>query len=381
MNIVIDIRCLTQTHRTGVGEYTYELLDALFKNDTKHEYFLFYNSFREVSDVIPQWKMPQVHYIATRWPGKLLNALIYLKIIKLDTFIQKRMGRKRDIDYFFAPNINFISLSKKVKLLLTIHDLSFEFLPECFSWRRRLWHWLVAPQKLCRRAHRIVTPSQSTRHDVMLEYGVHGDNIHCIYPGLSSAFECDDQIDEVYKKRIQKKYGLPSEYILYLGTLEPRKNIDLILSAYEKMNSRDKRTPLVIAGGRGWHYHDIIRRIDHISNVYYIGYVEQQDKIAIYDKARVFVFPSLYEGFGFPVLEAMSRGLPVITTSRSSLPEVMGEFGMYVQSHDVRGLVSCMQHVLNHSALYDMMGRAAQKKSKQFQWDHAAEEFLLLLKS
>ncbi len=376
MNIVVDIRCLTQQKRTGVGEYTYELLDALFMLESQHRYILFYNSFKDISDIVPQWNQHNVTYVVTRWPSKLLNALIWLRVIKLDRFIQKHIKNHDQIDFFFAPNINFIHLSKHIKLLLTIHDLSFEFFKECYSWKRRIWHWLVRPKKLCNRAYCVITPSDSTRHDVMLEYGIHGDKIQRIYPGLSKAFVENGHATVVNKKRIQEKYALPKEYILYLGTLEPRKNIDLILDSYARLNSRDRRIPLVIAGGRGWHYHRIIRRIDQIPQVRYIGYVDHLDKMALYDMARAFVFPSLYEGFGFPVLEAMSRGVPVVTSNRSSLPEVIGDAGYLINSHDIVGLSHGLHRILNHPQYYDTIGKIAQKRSRQFRWSRAAQEFL-----
>lgn len=392
MNLIIDIRCLTQKQRTGVGEYCYEFLDALFEADTKNQYFLFYNSFKDVSGVVPKWTQENVHYIVTRWPSKFLNALIWLRVIKLDLLIQKRIEKKQKnivtikqynnitIDYFFAPNINFINLSKNIKLILTIHDLSFEFFRECFSWKRRIWHRLVQSKKLCMRAQHILTPSKHTRQDVMMEYGIHGDKVTCIYPGLASLFVNHDHTTTVDTKHVQQKYDLPDQYILYLGTLEPRKNVDLILDAYERLNARDRYVPLVIAGGRGWKYREIIARIDHMANVYYIGYVNTQDKIALYDMARVFVFPSLYEGFGFPVLEAMSRGVPVITTNRASLPEVVENRVYMLSSHDVMALSQGIHRVLNSSELCVIMRNNAKKRSTLFRWDRAVDEFLLLIK-
>ena len=133
MNIGLDIRSLMSTNRTGVGEYTYELVNALFEIDKENKYFLFYNSWKDVSEIIPKWKQDNVRLINTKIPNKLLNLSLFLfQRPKID-----KIGSS-DLDFFFSPNIHFTALSKKTKHILTIHDLSFEHFPECYSWKRRL---------------------------------------------------------------------------------------------------------------------------------------------------------------------------------------------------------------------------------------------------
>ncbi len=381
MNVVVDIRCLTQKYRTGVGEYTTELLNSLFKLDTKNQYFLFYNSFEDVSDVVPKWEQKNVHYVVTRWPSKVLNFLIWLGVIKLDKFVQRKITMEQwdngTIDYFFAPNLNFIHLSKHVKFILTIHDLTFEFFPECYSFKRRLWHRIVNPRKLCERADIIITPSDNTKHDIIFEYEIHGNNIHRVYPGLSSLFIQKNDMDEKY---IKQKYGLPDDYVLCIGTLEPRKNVDFLLDAYENLTQKDKQVTLVIAGPKGWRYKKLLHRIDHMAGVIYIGYIDEVDKQAVYKNSRAFVFPSIYEGFGFPVLEAMSCGVPVITSDRASLPEVVGNAAYMVSAYHVSALSQAMHLVLNTSSLCDKLIKLGEEKSGQFRWEKTAQEFLKCIK-
>ena len=201
MNIVIDIRCLINKHRTGVGEYTSELLDALFNIDYadledytelsyySNQYFLFYNSWKDVSDVIPKWNKKNVHYVVTHFPNKIFNFLVWLKLIKLDRFVGGKweVGSGK-IDYWFSPNIDFINLSKSIKHILTIHDLSYEFFKDCYSWKRRLWHMILRPKKQGERADIILTPSENTARDVVEHFGANQNKVKVLRPGLGSVF-------------------------------------------------------------------------------------------------------------------------------------------------------------------------------------------------
>src|SRR3989339_266978 len=167
MNIGIDIRPLFAPTRTGVGEYSYELLNSIFKIDKQNHYFLFYNSVsdkkNDFADI--QWHETNIHYVATDIPSKLFNCSQKLfKYPKLEKFFP-------NIDYFFSPNLNFTALSLQTKFILTIHDLSFEIFPKFFSLKRRLWHKLVNPKKQCRRADIIFVPSVNTKRDIITYYG------------------------------------------------------------------------------------------------------------------------------------------------------------------------------------------------------------------
>src|SRR3990167_10982597 len=185
LKIGIDISPLASSSRTGVGEYTYELLHALFDIDSENQYFLFYNGFKDVSACIPKWNQKNVHGVCTRWPNKLFHAsLQFLRWPKMDRIIEQKAGGT--LDYFFSPNICFHSVSKKCKHILTVHDLSFEIFPECFSLKRRLWHILLSPKKPCQKANRIIVPSENTKQDIVDMYGISPETIKVIYSGLSS---------------------------------------------------------------------------------------------------------------------------------------------------------------------------------------------------
>lgn len=171
MNIGVDIRSLLEKERSGVGEYTLQLLNAVFDADKNNQYFLFYNSWKNVDGLLPlKWKnLPNVKFCGFRWPNKLLNFCFkFLSWPKIDLMIKdKRQKIKESIDVFFIPNLNFATLSRGVKKIITVHDLSFERYPRFFSWKRRLWHWFVNPKKLIRGCNKIIAVSENTKKDLV----------------------------------------------------------------------------------------------------------------------------------------------------------------------------------------------------------------------
>lgn len=419
MNIGVDIRCLMDKERTGVGEYTYNLLKAIFLLDKENQYYLFYNSNKNIFQNIPQWEQNNVHYVGTKYPNKLLNLLLWLKIVKLDKILLRHFERiylkKKKLSYlstdkqnlkevkdfiqlkidlpkaetplhfvsaqndeliWFSPNLNFTNLSKKIKHLQTIHDLSFEFLPECFTWKQRLWHWFLNPKKQCQKADIILTPSENTKQDIVNEYGIVGDKIQILQPGISWE---EGLITTENIQRVKEKYNLPEKYILYLGTLEPRKNIESIIEAYNISGLKIKNYELIIVGGKGWKNKKLLKLIENSLGVKYIGYVNKKDKQLLYNLSSLFIFPSLYEGFGLPVLEAMSQEIPVITSNRTSLPEVIGTSGYLVNPYNVLELAEAMKNILSDEKLRKMLIIQSKEQTKKFNWNNSAKKFLNLI--
>ncbi len=408
MHIGIDLRALMTPMRTGVGEFAFELLNALFAIDETNDYYLFYNSSGDVSKNIPRWNKPNVHYVSTRWPNKLLNAsLFFLKKPVLDKSI---IG---NFDVWFSPNLNFTALTPGTKHILTIHDLSFEFFPEFFTPRQRFWHRLVNPKKQCAEADIILTPSENTKRDLVDYYKINADKIKVLYPGTNCHFEQqretsfqstetprDSSFDvgmTEKKDEIKKKYDLPDNFILFLGTIEPRKNIIGLIEAFELAH----QTPniqyqisdyhLVIAGAPGWNNQAIYERAaasplrDHIK---FIGFIKPEEKPALYAAASLFVYPSFFEGFGFPVLEAMASGVPVVTSNRTSLPEITGSAAYLVNPNKPHEIAEGIARLLNHNLCnpsHHQRNLCQQKngleEAKKFNWNQTAHAFLNLLKN
>jgi glycosyltransferase involved in cell wall biosynthesis len=392
MNIGIDIRVLLTPTRTGVAEYTFELLNALFAIDTTNQYWLFYNSYKNLSTHLPRWKQGTVHYVETKWPNKLLSASLWLRGKPLldeliaqqhnSTTAQQQYNNitMEQLDFWFSPNLNFTALSPGTKHILTIHDLSFELFPEFYSWKRRWWHSMVKPREQCERAHLILTPSENTKRDIVALYGLHEDKIQVIKPGLTLLSDKKLGNKEIKKLEIKQKYQLPERFILFLGTIEPRKNIAGVIEAY-RTYSREKKYPvsLVIAGPRGWKEGSILRMIQKTPGAQYIGYVDAEDKPALYAMAKIFIYPSLYEGFGFPILEAMSAGTPVVTSNRASLPEVAGSAAYLVDPYNVSEMARGLERLLSDAKLRDFFAKQGRERVKEFSWQNAAREFLTQL--
>lgn len=395
MTIGIDIRALLSPHRTGVGEYTYSLLNALFTEDTKNTYVLFYNSFAEVSAVLPKWECPNVKIVGTHFPNKIFNVTTIVSgFPHVDALIEKQwnnetMGPRRksgfpdcglvnNLDYFFSPNPSFTSLSSRTKHILTIHDLSTELLPDCYTRKQRLWHRAVNPKRQCERAWKILTPSENTKRDVVREYGVPAEKVVVLPPGVP--VRSDTRPEEV-RYGVWQKYNLPERYVLFLGTIEPRKNIDGILDAFERLRSDGKMLEygLVIAGPRGWKDKGVLKRMAETPGVRYLGYVAHEDKPVLYAGASAFVYPSLYEGFGLPVLEAMAAGVAVLTSNRSSLPEVTNGAAYLVNPYDSAEIAHGLEMILTDNAFADELRRKGRDRAGQFSWQKTARGFASLI--
>jgi glycosyltransferase involved in cell wall biosynthesis len=376
MNIGLDIRNLSDPVRTGVGEYTAELITNILDQDKQNNYFLFYNSLKDLKGELLKYKAENVYYIKTSWPNKLLNAsLLFLKKPKLDRLISKNIGTRMDLDVFYSPNLNFTALSADLPFVLTIHDLSFVFLRHFYSTKRQLWHFLINARKQCQRADLILAPSENTKNDIIKLFEIPDFKIKVISPGLSTTFLKQDTASA---QKIKIKYGLPEKFIFFLGTIEPRKNIDGLVDAFlywQKKNSYAEEYKLVIAGAKGWCCTKILERIEENKKIKYVGYVRPEEKRVFYELADVFVYPAFYEGFGFPVLEAMSVGTPVITSARSSLPEVTANASYLVNPHNISEIAKGLQLLTSDHYLRNELIDRGYKQLDKFSWKKAASEW------
>ena len=178
---------------------------------------------------------------------------------------------------------------------------------------------------------------------------------------------------------------MPKKFILFLGTLEPRKNVDNIIKAYDKLrkNNNFYEYKLVIAGGKGWknkNIYNAFKNSKYKNDIKFLGYVENKDKNYLYNLADLFIYPSFYEGFGLPPLEAMACGCPVITSSVSSLPEIVGSAGIMVNPHDISEISQAMNDVLSDKNLQNKLSQKGIKKAKEFNWEKSAKKYLFCLK-
>lgn len=364
MKIGIDGRCLQDGKNTGVEEYARGLISQLLKNNNKDRFVVFLNAFNPIKEDF-SWleKNERVEMKKFSFPNKLLNLCIWLlNWPKID----KMIG---GVDYFISPNLHFTALSPGCKQILTVHDLSFERMPETFSFKRRVWHFLINSRKVTRRADRIWPVSESTAQDLISIYGIEKEKIEVNYP----LFDFDlynKKNDFKEKQQIKEKYKLPEKFILFLGTIEPRKNIPGLIAGFEsfkKRNSGTKDFKLVIAGEKGWLWESIIQKAEKssvVEDIIFTGFVNEKDKVVLYSLARIFTYPSFYEGFGFPPLEAMASSVPTITSNCSSMPEILGDGAILINPYKPFEICLAIEKLLEDKKVYDYYSKKGRKQAE-----------------
>lgn len=375
MNIGVDIRSIMYGNYTGIGEYTYQLLDHVFRIEHDADYFLFCNSKKPTR--LPSWESKRVSVTKFGYSNKALHAsLLAFGFPKLQEMTERERGIK--FDRVFLPNQNFFRPRATDRLTITVHDLSFVRFPNFFPRMHRLWHHAVNLRGLVEQAEQVIAVSEHTAQDLQVLWGVPEKKIHVSYPGLDPMFLLGAGRDD----EVKRKYDLPESYLFFLGTLEPRKNCEAVIQAFDRLATKHPRLHLVLAGGWGWETQGIKHALavsPHRDRIRLLGYVDRQDKPALYRLATVFCYPSFYEGFGFPVLEAMSQGCPVVTSTTSSLPEVSGNSALCVPPHDTAALTDAIDAVLQSPASFQKMVDTAKVRSEQFRWDATAKRFITLI--
>jgi len=375
MRIGIDVRCLMSKNISGVGEYAYNVLDNIFKIDRKNQYQLFYNSQANVTENLPQFHYSNVKYIGYSYPNKVLNtSLKFLKFPKIDKLLKQ-------VDCFFIPNFSFIALSKKCPKTITVHDLSFIRYAHFFSLKRKLWHHFINPLKLLNQCQQIIAVSENTKKDLINLYNLPSKKIKVIYSGIDlNKYKTLDQGD-LNLKLIKEKYQLPDNFIFYLGTIEPRKNIETIIESFNqlKKNPQFSDLELAIAGDKGWKYEQVFQFAEKSSfkdHINFIGYVNSQDKVYLYNLAKVFIFPSYYEGFGFPVLEAQACSTPVIASLNSSFPEILADSAILINPDNIQELSQTLTDLLQNKTSQQKHINKGLNNVKKFTWANCAQQTL-----
>ena len=358
----------------GIGRYTRQLVRALLALDTRNEYVLLtasgglratYLSFQSIAE------HANVRRIDLPLSDRSLNILWHR--LRLPLWVELVSGA---LDVFHSPDFALPPVHR-ARTLLTVHDLSFMRVPECSAPGLRSYLLRVVPASV-RRADVVLADSESTRMDMIELLGVDPDRVRVIYAGVEPCFQ--RVRDQSVLEAVRNRYRLPARFVLGLGTLQPRKNFERLIAAYAQMRGEARSgLKLVIAGGLGWMCEGIFRRVEELGlqdEVLFSGYVADEDLPALYSMAEVFAFPSLYEGFGLPPLEAMACETPVVASNVSSLPEVLGDAALSVDPLDVPALAQAMLRVLNDAALRAALVRRGVAQARKFTWEQAAGKLL-----
>lgn len=361
MRIGVDVRPLLEPQPSGVSEYTRNLLTHLFEIDNENQYILFANSFdRDKKIELPKKDNVEIKFF--HYPNKIFNVLVnFLGYPKIDQLLG-------GVDVFLAPNLQFISLSDQCKKIVTVHDLSFEIYPQFLSRRRKLWHRIINPKKFIQSADQLIAVSQSTKQDLVDLYNIDEARIQIIHSGINQQPKEVEQGD------------LPEKYILSLSTFEPRKNIDSLILAFQKLIKKEqfKDYKLILAGAKGWKSERIYNLAKKDPRIRILGYVSDKEKASLLKHASVFVYPSFYEGFGFPPLEALAQDTPVIASAASSLPEILGDAALYVNPYNIFDILKALENLLSNSTLQEDLVMKGKEQVQKFSWEQTAKKTLAI---
>ena len=380
MRIGLDFTAAAQ-QGGGIGRLTRNVIGALAALDRQNEYRLFVAAGRGRDE---EWKvggLGDVHY-----PNFKLRTLplsdhalaVAWHRLRLPLFIELFTGK---LDLFHSPDFTLPPVFR-ARTLVTVHDLSFLRVPECFPHGLRRYLESAVPRAV-RRADHIIADSHNTRRDVVELLGAPGAKISVIHCGVEPRFR---PLSGEALIAVHRKYSLPERFILSLGTIQPRKNYARLIKAFGILNSQiaNCKLHLVIAGGKGWLYEEILAAFERPGlkdRVHFLGFVDDADLPALYNLAELFAFPSLYEGFGLPPLEAMACGTPVVCSETSSLPEVVGDAALMVDPLDVEGLAQSMRRVIEDGSLRASLAARGLERAAAFSWPKAAEKLLKVYES
>ncbi len=370
MRIIIDAQSIIEP-LAGIGRYAKCLLEEFARAPGGNEFHLFYGaSLRRWKAELPDFNSPDFHPRLLRFPGRVYRALTEKYKIAPPLVFMGGFDVFHGLNYY-VPGVRYPSI-------VNIYDISFLLYPQFFT-GERLRDIVPKAEVSAARADKIITGSESAKSDILNAYKIPEEKVRVILNGVEDKFR---RSSEKEAESYGKARGLPGRFILYVGTIEPRKNVYALAKAYKKLNPAD--VSLVIAGAEGWLCGDILRKIRALGmddRIILTGRVPEDELPLLYSSALVFVYPSLYEGFGFPPLEAMACGTPVIAGNRSSLPEIVGDAGICVDPENVDGLAAAIEYLIRDESKRRLFSENGAVRARKFSWEKCAKETLGLYRS
>ena len=362
MRIAVNTRLLQKGKLEGIGWFTFETLSRMTRNHPEHEFIFIFDRPYNPDYIFAKNVTPVIIGPQARHP--------FLFYIWFDFQIPKVL-KKYKADLFLSPD-GYLSLRTKVPQLAVIHDINFVHRPDDLPWIIAKYYNFFFP-RFARIAKRIATVSFYSKEDIARSFKIDYDKIDVVYDGINQIFE---PVDEIEKTRIRQKYTEGSEYFLFVGALHPRKNISGLLLAFDtfKMETNNN-IKLIIVGGEMHKTGDIFETYENMrfkDDVIFTGRVSTEDLHDIFGAALALAFVPFFEGFGIPVVEAMSAGIPVICSNTTSIPEVGGNAVLYADPKKIDQIADAMIKLANDEELRDTLIKKGFEQKKKFSWDETA---------
>ncbi|MCD6109387.1 glycosyltransferase family 4 protein [bacterium] len=363
MKIGVDIRG-TVNEKAGKGYYAFHLVKALLSLNNGNKYILYSNKSIDSYDNFKNATVKIIDKKGLFWHKKVLS----------DAY-------KENLEIFIAPTSYIIPAlhnPNKIKVLMAVHDLIAFLYPENHNKKAVLIEKLTLGQAL-KKIKKVLSVSENTKKDLINRFGVKESLIEIIHNAASDSFGI---IEKEECEILRKHKKLPKEFIFSVGTLEPRKNYETLIEAYSKIRAYHPQVKLVIAGKNGWKSENIFKKVKELkleNDVIFLGYVTENELAKLYNLATIFAYPSLYEGFGIPPLEAMKCGCPAITSNTSSLPEVVGDAAILVNPNSTEELKNTLHKLLSTPSLRENLKNKGLEQYKKFSWKTSARKLLAII--
>jgi len=366
MNIAIDGNEANTEERVGIGEYAYQVIKQLYNYRLKHKFVIFLKN-------PPKNDLP---IVSENWEYQIIGPKPFWTQLALPI----KLLTSRNLDVIFSPT-HYAPRFSPIPSVISIMDLSFIRYPKLFNRKDQLQlkRWT---KYSIRQAKYVLTISQFSKNQIIDFYKADSNKIYVTYPGYKKEiYRVNYAAEEI--NQVKKKYGL-SNYLMFVGTIQPRKNIQRLVIAFSKLVKNFPDLKLVIIGKKGWLYEDIFKMMENkamVKKIVYLGYIEDIQIAKLYNGASCFVLPSLYEGFGLTVIEAMACGCPVIVSNISSLPEVAGNAAIYVEPTSIESIVSGINGIIRQDQQYYREDRIKKglTQVKKYSWENCGLKTLEVL--
>ncbi|MBD3327890.1 glycosyltransferase [Candidatus Peregrinibacteria bacterium] len=362
MVIAIDLRPLLNETKSGVEVYCDHIIRHLLKNDKKNKYVLFVNSFANKDHILNKYKKKNTVLIHTRIPNKIFNlALAIFKKPKLDIFLYRKTGC--EIDTFFFPDLRPAPVSKSCQKVMTVHDLAFKHFPNFFSLKSRLWYLLIKPLKEYKSCKQLIAVSNFTKKDLIIETSINEKKIITIHEA------CPDLPQHSSNK---KKPAF--KYLFTISTIEPRKNLNRLIEAFSLFKHKNQsKIKLLVAGEKNLKVFSN-QKLDSNEDIVFLGSISDEEKVFYLKHAEAFIAPSVFEGFGLPIVEAKTFSLPILCSNNTSFPEIAGKEAYYFDPHKTKSIEKAL-------TIFCRSKKAKKSAPLKNNWDQVAKQTLTVLAS